>query len=101
MEFTRVASVAELEQGKMDAVNVNGKPVLLVNLNGAFYAIGNVCTHMGCPLSGGTLKGENVECICHGSTFNVKTGRVVRGPAEKSESKYEVKVKDGQVFVGV
>lgn len=99
MAFVNVASASELNPDEMMAVNVNGKAVLLVNLNGAYYAIGNICTHMGCPLSKGTLKGETVECVCHGSTFALKTGKVVRGPAEKSELKYEVKVENGKILI--
>ncbi len=99
MTLVTVASASDLKPDEMKAVNVNGKPVLLANLNGTYYAIGNICTHMGCPLSKGTLKGENVECICHGSVFDLKTGKVVRGPAEKPEPKYEVKVENGKVLI--
>jgi 3-phenylpropionate/trans-cinnamate dioxygenase ferredoxin subunit len=100
MTFVNVASTSELKPDEMKAVNVNGKPVLLVNLNGTYYAIGNTCTHMSCPLSKGTLKGETIECVCHGSTFDLKTGKVVRGPADKPEQKYEVKVENGKILVG-
>jgi nitrite reductase/ring-hydroxylating ferredoxin subunit len=99
MEFVSVASVKDFKPDEMKAVNVNGKPILLVNLNGTFYAIGNTCTHMSCPLSKGTLKGENVECVCHGSMFSLKTGEVARGPAAKAEPKYDVRVENGKVLV--
>ena len=99
MEFFNVASANDLKQNEMKAVNVEGHPVLLVNLEGTYYAIGNVCTHMACPLSKGTLKGENVECVCHGSLFNLKSGDVVRGPASKAERRYNVKVEKGQIMV--
>jgi len=99
MAFVNVASASDLKPEQMKAVNVKGKPVLLVNLNGRYYAVGNICTHMGCPLSSGTLKSEKVECICHGSTFDLKTGKVVRGPAEKPELKYEVKVENGSILI--
>ena len=99
MAISKVASKADLEPDTMKAVNVDGKPILLVNLNGVYYAIGNICTHMGCPLSKGTLKGETVECVCHGSTFDLKTGKVVRGPTANPEPKYEVKVENGQIMI--
>jgi 3-phenylpropionate/trans-cinnamate dioxygenase ferredoxin subunit len=99
MTFVNVASTSELKPDEMVAVNANGKAVLLVNLDGTYYAIANICTHMGCPLSKGTLKGENVECVCHGSTFALKTGKVVRGPAGKPELKYEVKVENGKILI--
>ncbi len=101
MTLVNVATNSELKPDEMMAVNVNGKPVLLVNLDGVYYAIGNICTHMGCPLSKGTLKGETVECICHGSVFDLKTGKVLRGPAEKSEPRYEVKVEKGKVLISL
>jgi len=101
MVFVKVASDSELKPEEMMAVNAKGKPALLVNLNETYYAIGNICTHMGCPLSKGTLKGETVECVCHGSTFDLKTGKVLRGPAEKPEPKYEVKVENGDILLDV
>ncbi len=99
MATGKFASKADLEPESLKAVNVDGKPILLVNLDGIYYAIGNICTHMGCPLSKGTLKGENIECVCHGSTLNLKTGKVVRGPAEKPEPRYDVEVENGQVMI--
>ena len=99
MAFVNVASAADLKPNKMKAVNVNGQPILLVNLEGTYYAIGNKCTHMQCTLTNGELKGEIVQCPCHGSSFNVKTGKVVGGPAAVAEPKYEVKVENGQIMI--
>ena len=99
MALVKVASVADAKPNKMKAVNVNGQLILLVNLEGAFYAIGNKCTHMQCTLTNGELKGEVVQCPCHGSRFNVKTGKVVGGPAAVAEPKYEVKVENGQIMI--
>ena len=101
MTFVNVASISELKPDEMMAVNANGKAILLANLDNKYYAIGNICTHMGCPLSKGTLKGENVECVCHGSTFDLKTGKVTRGPADKPELKYELKVENGKILISI
>ncbi len=99
MAFVNIISVANSKKNKIMAVNVRGNSILLVNLDGNYYAIGNMCTHMSCPLSKGTLKGENIECVCHGSIFELKTGNVVRGPADKPEPKYDVKVEDGKILI--
>jgi nitrite reductase/ring-hydroxylating ferredoxin subunit len=95
----KIASTGDLQPNQMKAVYVNGAAILLVNLAGAFYAIGNKCTHMGCALSRGTLHGGTVQCACHGSVFNVKTGEVVRGLAKKPEPKFELTVSGDQIFV--
>jgi len=101
MGFVKVTSIKELGSGKMVGVEAGGKPVLVVNLDGKYYAIGNVCTHMGCMLSDGVLKGEIVTCPCHGSRFNVETGGVVGGPAKKPEPTFQVKTEGDQVLVNV
>jgi 3-phenylpropionate/trans-cinnamate dioxygenase ferredoxin subunit len=101
MAIIKLASIADLEPNTMKVVNANGTPILLVNLDGTFYAIGNACTHMGCPLSRGTLKSNTVQCACHGSVFNVKTGEVARGPAKKPEPKYELRISGDQILVNM
>jgi len=97
--FVKVASKEDVSAGKMKLAEANGTLVLLANVAGEYYAIGNKCTHRGCKLSSGTLDGEIVKCPCHGSKFNVKTGEVMHGPANKPEPKYAVKVEKDQVVV--
>lgn len=95
----KVASPKDLEPGKMMGVKAGGKSILVVNVKGNYYAIGNVCTHLGCLLSDGDLEGETVTCSCHGSKFDVKTGNIVRGPATKPEPSYQVIVEKDEITV--
>jgi len=101
MGFVRATSTKQLGEGKMVGVEVGGNPILVVNLKGKYYAIGNICTHMGCMLSDGALKGENVQCPCHGSVFDVKTGEVIKAPANKPVLAFQVKVEGDQILVNV
>jgi nitrite reductase/ring-hydroxylating ferredoxin subunit len=101
MGFVKAASKKDLEPGIMKGVEVGGKEVLLVNLEGKYYAIGDRCTHMGCMLSDGELNGQVAVCVCHGSRFNVKTGSVVGGPAKKSEPMIQVQVDADDILVNV
>ena len=71
------------------------KSIALFNVGGAYYAIDSTCTHMGGPLCQGTLRGDVVQCPWQGSRFDVKSGKVVRGPAEKPVKQYKVQV-DGE-----
>jgi 3-phenylpropionate/trans-cinnamate dioxygenase ferredoxin subunit len=100
--FIRVASAKALTVGKMTGAEANGKPILVADVDGKYYAIGDKCTHRGCKLSGGTLK-ENgiVQCPCHGSNFDVKTGNVVKGPAKTPELTYRVKVEKDDILVDI
>lgn len=96
-----MTSIKDLPPGKMIGVEVGGKSVLVVNLAGKYYAIGNVCTHRGCLLSEGTLEGEIVQCGCHMSRFDVTSGNVVGGPAKKREPVFQVKLEANQILVKV
>ena len=96
-DFVRVASTAEVPEGGMKKVMIGGQQVLLANVKGKFYAIGNVCTHVGGPLDKGRLDSHEVECPLHGSRFDVTTGQVKRGPAARPEPVYEVKVEGSEV----
>jgi glycine betaine catabolism B len=78
----------------MIAVEVDGEKVCVANVEGKYYAIGNVCTHMGGPLAEGKLEGNVVQCPWHGSRFDVATGKVLRPPAMREEPTYEVKLED-------
>jgi nitrite reductase/ring-hydroxylating ferredoxin subunit len=99
--FVKVASVKDVATGNLLGVEVGGELVLLANVDGKHYAIGGRCTHMGCKLSDGTLK-ENgvVECPCHGSNFDLKTGDVIKGPAAKPEPSFQVKVEGDNLLIG-
>jgi len=101
MVFIKIGPVKSVPSGTMTGVNAEGKEVLVANVNGKFYAIGNKCTHMGCKVSGGKIQGENVICPCHGSTFDLKTGSVVRGPAKNPEPSFPVKIETDDIWVNV
>ena len=93
-----IASTKDVTQGKMMGVEKNGKALLIANVDGTYHAIGNICTHMGCKLSDGTLIGDTVQCVCHGSIFNLKTGAVEQGPAEKPEPSFSLRVDGDKIL---
>jgi len=98
-DFVRVASTSEIPEGKMRRVIVGSQQVLVVDVKGKYYAIGNVCTHLGGPLDKGILEGHEVECPLHRSRFDVTNGQVKRGPAMRPEPVYEVKIDSGSILV--
>ena len=80
MVFEKVAETQEISPGQMKAVKFGAEEVLLANVNGIYYAIGNVCTHERGNLSKGTLQGNIVTCPKHKAQFDVTTGTVVSPP---------------------
>src|SRR5438093_11471975 len=96
-DFVRVASTAEVPEGGMKKVMLGGQQVLLANVKGKFYAIGNVCKHVGGPLDKGRLDSHEVECPLHGSPLDVTTGKVKRGPTARPDPVYELKFEERSV----
>ena len=96
---TAAAKAADIAPGQMRIVHAGGVRVALCNVDGAFYAIEDVCTHDDGPLGEGTLRGEVVECPRHGAQFDVKTGAVVRMPAVTPVRSFPVRVEGGEIFI--
>jgi glycine betaine catabolism B len=82
-EFEKVADVSEVPQGTTKIVNLAGQEIAIANVEGKFYAFPNKCTHMGGPVGEGKLTGFVIQCPWHGSQFDVRTGAVVRPPAQR------------------
>ena len=97
--LVKVAETKDIQSSQMIAVEVNGEKVCLSNVNGRYYAIGNVCTHMGGPLAEGKLEEYIVQCPWHGSRFDIRSGEVVMPPAMRPESTYEVKVENNNILI--
>jgi nitrite reductase/ring-hydroxylating ferredoxin subunit len=96
--FVKVAESKDIEPSSMKAVDVAGEKVCIINIEGNYYAIGNVCTHVGGPLDEGILEGYEVECPWHGSKFDFRTGEPTKPPARQAVSKYEVKIQDNNIL---
>jgi nitrite reductase/ring-hydroxylating ferredoxin subunit len=76
------------------------KPVLVVNYRGSFFAIEAFCSHAGLSLEDGFLTDDGkVVCPWHGSVFDIKTGKVVDGPAKRDLKTYHVEVKEDEVII--
>ncbi|MCW3995266.1 MAG: Rieske (2Fe-2S) protein [Candidatus Bathyarchaeota archaeon] len=90
----------DLAEGKMKAVRVKGKPILLAKVGGEVFGISNVCPHAGCSFQGGILSGYIVVCPCHGWKFDVRNGQyqetnLVTVPC------YLCKVENGKIYVKI
>ena len=94
--MTFVGKVSDVVPGRLVAVAVDGTQVAVANVDGAFFAIGDACTHRGCSLAEGELSGSVVTCPCHGGQFDVTNGQVVAGPPREPTPTYAVQVVDGE-----
>ena len=101
-EFVTVIKTSEIPAGGITAVDVHGKRVAVANVAGTYYAFDDECTHEQCSLATeGELEGTTVTCTCHGSEFDVRTGKVLAPPASVPVKVYPVRVEGDTVQIEV
>ena len=100
-EWTEVAKTGDIAPGHCKAVVVDDRMIAVVNLDGEFYAIDNVCTHAFAILSEGRIEGDFIQCPLHAARFHIRTGEVASPPAYEPLQTYEVTVRGGAVYVKI
>ena len=101
VDFYEIASVDDLPSGERLFVDIGDNPIVVFNIAGQLFAIGDICTHDDGPLGDGDLEDHNIVCPRHGAEFDVRTGKVTSMPAVVDIPAYPVRVVDGMVEVGV
>ena len=92
--------VSDISPGTMKKISVDGKDIMISNIEGNFFAMDDSCTHSGASLSEGILEGCIVTCGWHKAEFDCKTGKLVKFPAKINNlGSYHVTVESDNVFV--
>ena len=100
-EFVSIAPVEELPNGERLFVEIDDQSIVVFNIGGQYFAIGDVCTHDYGPLGEGDLDEYEVICPRHGARFDIRTGQVQSLPAIIDIPAYPVRVVDGLIEVGI
>ena len=100
-KFIPVVKTSEIPDPGSKLVELDDRLVVVIHAAGHFYALDDVCTHDGGPLSDGPVNATEgtIACPRHGAKFDVKTGAAVTMPATQATTVHEIKVDGGQVFV--
>jgi len=96
-----VTHVGAIVAGTVAAFDVAGRRIAVANVDGAFFAFDDACTHRHCSLAKGRLSGTTVTCLCHGSEFDIRTGTVLKPPAAQAVGSYPVTVENGAVHIEI
>jgi 3-phenylpropionate/trans-cinnamate dioxygenase ferredoxin component len=99
MALQRVCRISELGPG--DVRRIDNPPIAVFNVEGALFAISDICTHAEASLSEGQVDGQTVECPLHGACFDLRTGEALTPPATEPVQTYAVVLQDDDVFVEV
>ncbi len=106
----RVCESSDVPKGIMKGFTVKDKQILIANVDGNFYAMDAICSHMHGYLPSGTLEKNIVICPVHHARFDVTSGRVSKnvsgmmkliiGGAKDSQT-YKISIKENQIFVDI
>lgn len=100
-DFYPIIALDELPNGERLFIEIDGLPIVVFNIAGRFFAIGDVCTHDDGPLGEGELEDYQIICPRHGARFDVRNGKALALPAVVDTPSYPVRVVDDQVEIGV
>ena len=106
-----VAAVDEIPPGGRKLVEVAGRRVVVFNLDGEFFALGDRCPHQGGSLAAGCLtgavsspgpgeyrygrRGEMIRCPWHYWEFDIRTGQSRFDPGRVRTRRYEARIEPG------
>jgi 3-phenylpropionate/trans-cinnamate dioxygenase ferredoxin component len=98
-EFLTFAEVHEIPAGERMIIEVDGRWIVVLNVDGEFYAVADVCTHDDGPLSEGEVIGCEIECPRHGARFDIRTGGVTAPPALVDIPTYDIRVQGNDLQI--
>ena len=65
----------DFEEGKLLKTEVDGKSIVLGQVNGKIFAMDSVCSHQNGPLEEGLLEGYNLTCPWHQGIFDIRDAK--------------------------
>jgi len=99
--FVKVGRSAEVPDGRPEVFEIEDRHIAVYRLDGAYYAIEDICTHDGGPLAEGELEGQEVICPRHGARFDIKSGAATCMPAITPVESYPVRVEGDDLLIGL
>ena len=94
-------ALAEVPEGKMHALTVDGREILVCRIREGVYALDNICSHAYARLNEGRLRGHRLICPLHGAAFDVRDGRALGAPATRPLAMHAVDVVGDRIEISL
>jgi 3-phenylpropionate/trans-cinnamate dioxygenase ferredoxin subunit len=101
LEFIDIIPADQIPAGERLFLSLGGKSIVLFNLAGDFFAIGDVCSHDNGPVGDGEIEQSEIICPRHGARFDIRTGKATSLPAWVDVPSYPVQLVSGVVQIGI
>jgi 3-phenylpropionate/trans-cinnamate dioxygenase ferredoxin subunit len=99
VSWVDVGPPQDLPDGRAKSLAVGRRMVAIVRNGDTYYAIEDICTHDGAPLTGGEIEGNEIICPRHGARFCLRTGEALTPPAYEPVRVFETKIDEGRLWV--
>jgi 3-phenylpropionate/trans-cinnamate dioxygenase ferredoxin subunit len=93
------AGPANLGDGETRSLALGRRMVAIARSGEAYFAIEDVCTHDGAPLTGGAIEGDQIICPRHGARFCLRTGEALTPPAYEPVRVFATRIDDGRLWI--
>ena len=100
-DFFAVTPLDGLQPGERLFLEIGDLPIVIFNVDGNLYSIGDICTHDNGPLGDGELEDHIVICPRHGARFDICSGAALTLPAIKATPSYPVRIHNGFIEIGI
>jgi 3-phenylpropionate/trans-cinnamate dioxygenase ferredoxin subunit len=101
VNYFPAAAMSQVPEGEAVSLTVNGRAVLLCQVEGQFFAVSAICPHAGQKLYGGRLRGFEVACPLHRARFDIRDGACLAAPAQDPLISYPILLEGGKVSIGM
>ena len=101
VEFLEIAPAGECPEGERMFIEAEGRSIVIFNLAGKLYAIGDVCSHDSGPVGDGEIEEHEIICPRHGARFDIRTGKATSLPAVVDIPSYPVRVVGDMIEIGL
>jgi 3-phenylpropionate/trans-cinnamate dioxygenase ferredoxin subunit len=101
VNYIEIIPSDQLPDGERIFIEVEGKAIVLFNLAGNLFAIGDVCSHDNGPVGDGEIEETEIICPRHGARFDIRSGKATSLPAVKDIPSYPVRVVQGMIQIGM
>jgi len=98
--MTAVGELADLPPGGRISAVIDDRAILVVRVGDEVYAVEDLCSHDGQPLTDGSLRGAQIVCPRHGARFDLATGKPLCMPATMPIGVFEVRIDGDKILVG-
>jgi naphthalene 1,2-dioxygenase ferredoxin component len=99
--WVKAAHRSALGDGEVIGVIVDGREVVLYEMDGEIFATDDICTHAYAKLSDGWMEKGEIECPLHAGRFDIKTGKATAPPCVDDLKTYPVRVEGDEIQVNL